>query len=59
MQTLVVKDEKVTALPEAPPVAVTVYVAPATFATVGWVDVKVMLCPAPVIVNVPVAYVMV
>jgi hypothetical protein len=44
----------VTAFPEAPPVAVSAYVEPATFAAVGAVEVKLMLWVALLNVNVAV-----
>ena len=46
VQTLVVVELNVTALPEAPPVAVRVYVDPATFAAEGAVDVMLRLWAA-------------
>ena len=46
VQTLTVVELNVTALPEAPPVAVTVYVEPATFAAAGAVEVMLKLWAA-------------
>ena len=46
VQTLTVVEVNVTALPEAPPVAVTVYVEPATFAAAGAVEVMLKLWAA-------------
>jgi hypothetical protein len=47
--------ENVTALPDAPPVAVTEYVLPPTVALLGAVDVNVIVCVPCATVTLPLA----
>ena len=52
VQMVGVAEANVTAFPEAPPVAVTRYVDPATFAAAGAVEVTLIVCEAFSKVNV-------
>jgi hypothetical protein len=52
---LVPSMENVTALPDAPPVAVTEYVLPPTVALLGAVDVNVIVCVPCATVTLPLA----